>query len=65
MSADFVLEYLKKQGIAITRETYVYLSTLGDQDGSSGVLDGELEAELPEELQHPDFKGEEEDDVRR
>jgi len=60
--SDPVTEYLKKLGIPVTREAYVSLNSLGDADGSE-MLPAEEEAELPEELQHPDFKGE--TDVRR
>jgi len=51
---DFVLEWMKKNNIPVTRENYVALNTLGDADGSD-MLDAEQEAELPAELQHPDF----------
>ena len=47
---DIVLDYMKKKGIPATRENYVALDTLGDQDGK-GVLPAEQEADLPEELQ--------------
>ncbi len=39
----------------MTRENYVSLDTLGDETGED-VLEGENEADIPEDLQHPDFK---------
>ena len=54
---DLLLEYMKRQGIKINRKNYVTLATLGDADGSQ-MLPAEEEAEIPEELQHPDFKEE-------
>jgi hypothetical protein len=59
---DLIVEYLKKHNLPVTRENYVALAFLGDSDGKE-MFDAELEAELPEELQHPDFKGD--PDVRR
>jgi hypothetical protein len=51
---DYVLDYLKKTGVPVTRKNYVGLNTPGaDYDKP---LPAELEAEIPEELQHPDFK---------
>lgn len=47
---DIIVDYLKKHNIPVTRENYVALNTLGDETGKT-VLDGENEAELPEELQ--------------
>jgi hypothetical protein len=54
---DFVLEYLKKHNIPITRDAYINLSTFGDESGED-MLDAELEAALPQDLQHPDFREE-------
>jgi hypothetical protein len=48
--SDLVLEYMKKHDIPVTRENYVSLNTLGDADGGQ-LLEGENEAELPEDLQ--------------
>lgn len=53
--SDLLLEYLKKHNIPVTRENYVTLATLGDQNGSE-PLGAELESELPEGLQHADFR---------
>jgi len=51
---DYVLDYLKKADIPVTRKNYVGLNWPGaDYDKP---LPAELEAEIPEELQHPDFK---------
>ena len=46
---DHVLEHMKKRGIPITRENYLFWNWLGDPPPEP--LDPELEAELPEELQ--------------
>lgn len=54
---NLLLEYLKKHNIPVDRRTFVSLDTLGDESGED-MLDAEMEAELPQELQHPDFKGE-------
>ena len=48
----------EKNSIPVTRKNYVALNTMGDENGED-LLDAELEAELPAELQHPDFKQEE------
>ena len=58
--SDLLFEYMKRHGIPVTRENYVSFNSLGDADGKD-MLDAELEAELPEELQHPDFKEGKED----
>ena len=51
---DYVKAYLEKTGVPVTRRNYVSLNTPGaDYDKP---LPAELEAEIPEELQHPDFK---------
>jgi hypothetical protein len=55
--SDLLLEYMRRRGIEINRENYLQLATLGDESGAE-MLDAELEAELPQELQHPDFKEE-------
>lgn len=55
---DLILEWLQKNGYPVTRETYVTLNTLGDEDGSE-MLPAEEEAELPKNLQHPNFREEE------
>ena len=47
---DYTLEYLKKNGIPVTRENYIGLNWAGDYD-SKQALPAELEASLPEELQ--------------
>lgn len=47
---DYILEYLKENKIPVTRENYILVNSLGDNDGSQ-PLDAEDEAELPEELQ--------------
>jgi len=47
---DHVLEYMKKRGIPITRENYLFWNFLGDPPDE---LDAELEAELPEEIKLP------------
>lgn len=55
---DMIVAYLKKLGIKVDRKTYVTLNSMGDQDGSE-MLPAEEEAELPESLQHSDFREEE------
>jgi len=55
---DLLTEYMERHGIEVNRKNFVTLNTLGDADGSE-MLPAEEEAELPEELQHPDFKQEE------
>jgi hypothetical protein len=51
---DYVLDYLKKADIPVTRKNYVGTNWPGaDYDKP---LPAELEAEIPEELQHEDFK---------
>ena len=51
---DYVLDWLKENNIPATRRSYVGLNWPGaDYDKP---LPAELEAEIPEELQHPDFK---------
>lgn len=52
---DYTLEYLEKNKIPVTRENYVGLNWLGDLDPKE-PLPAELEAELPDDLQHPDVK---------
>jgi hypothetical protein len=56
MSKDIVLEYLKKHGLLTgdrgkDRRTYVELNSMGAADPDEIPLDGELEADLPEEFQ--------------
>ena len=62
-SVNHVINYMRKQGIEVNRKNFVTLNTLGDENGED-MLDAENEAELREELQHPDFKGDE-TNVRR
>jgi hypothetical protein len=50
--ADGTLELLKKYGIPLTRENYLRLAFAGNPPEEP--LDGEIEAELPEELQRVD-----------
>ena len=51
---DYVLDWLKENNIPATRRSYVGLNWPGaDYDKP---LPAELEAEIPEELQHPEFK---------
>lgn len=51
---DYVLDYLKKTGTPVTRKNYVGLNWPGaDYDKP---LPAELEADIPEDLQHPDYK---------
>ncbi len=52
---DYTLEYLKKNEIPVTRANYVEVNWMGDYDPKE-PLPAELEAEIPEELQHEDFK---------
>lgn len=58
MAQDIVLEYMKEEGIPLTRENYIGINWMGDIEDPSKVLPAELEAELPVQFQHPDFKGE-------
>jgi hypothetical protein len=56
MSKDIVLEYLKKHGLLTgdagkDRRTYVSLNWMGDVDPDENPLDGELETELPDDMQ--------------
>lgn len=57
--SDWLLEWMKKNNIPVTRKNYVTLNSLGDEYGKD-MLDAENEAELPQELQHPDFRQREE-----
>ena len=51
---DYVKQYLEKTGVPVTRKNYVGTNWPGaDYDKP---LPAELEAEIPEELQHPEFK---------
>lgn len=52
---DWTLKYMKEANIPITRDNYVELNWMGDYDPKQ-PLPAELESEIPEELQHPDFK---------
>lgn len=48
--SDPIVEYLKKNGIPVTRHNYIGLNWMGDFDPDE-ELPAELEADLPEELQ--------------
>jgi hypothetical protein len=51
---DYVKQFLEKNSIPVTRKSYMGLNWPGaDYDKP---LPAELEAEIPEELQHEDFK---------
>ena len=52
---DHVIEYLKSKNIPVNRRNYIDVNWLGQWDHNK-PLPAELEAEMPEELQHPDFK---------
>ena len=56
---DYVLDYLKKKGTPVTRENYVSTNWPGADPNKP--LPAELEADIPKELQHPDYKGEDND----
>ena len=49
-SKDGTVRLLVEHGIPVTRENYIRLASLGSVNPDE-PLDGELEAELPEELQ--------------
>jgi uncharacterized lipoprotein YmbA len=50
---DYVLNYLKKNNIPVTRQSYIEYNWLGQYDWRK-PLPAELEAELPKELQLKD-----------
>ena len=52
---DYVIEYMKSKNIPVNRKNYIDVNWLGQWDHNK-PLPAELEAEMPEELQHPDFK---------
>jgi len=52
---DHVIEYMKSKNIPITRDNYIQINWMNSWDPKK-PLPAELEAEMPEELQHPDFK---------
>ena len=54
---DYVLDYMKKNDIPMTRKNYIELNWMGQADPNQ-PLPAELEAEMPEELQHSDLKSE-------
>lgn len=47
---DLTVEYLKENGLPVTRENYINTNWLGEYDPAE-PLPAELEASLPEELQ--------------
>ncbi len=50
---DYTLEYMKKNGIPMTRANYVGLNWMGDYDPAR-PLPAELEASIPKEFQLQD-----------
>jgi hypothetical protein len=48
-----MVEWLKKHNIAVTRRNYLTVAYLGDPPAE---LSAEEEAELPEEIQLPEFR---------
>jgi hypothetical protein len=50
---DPVVEWLKKKNIPLTRRNYLNVAYLGDPPAE---LSAEEEAELPEEIQLPEFR---------
>jgi len=62
MTGDPVLEWMRKHGVPLTRQNYLDLNYLGNP---SSTIDPEIEAELPEEVQLPEWheQGNEEEDT--
>lgn len=56
---DIILKYMEENHIPVTRENYIEINSMGDQDPNE-EMDPELEAELPEELQFKNQKPKEE-----
>ena len=52
--SDGVLEYMREKGFSIDRKTYFELAFWGDWDYTL-PLPAEMEAEIPEEVQFPNW----------
>ena len=50
-SDDPIVVFLRENRIRVTRASYLGLAYLGDVANPDEALDGELEADLPKELQ--------------
>jgi hypothetical protein len=48
---DYVLAFMKANGIPVTRANYLEIAYFGDILDPDQPLDAELESELPEEIQ--------------
>jgi hypothetical protein len=48
LAPDYVLEWMKHQGIKVTRKSYLEIAFMGDPPKEP--MDAELEADLPEEI---------------
>lgn len=53
---DPILDWMKKYGVPLTRENYLDLNYLGNVPDEIGP---EIEAELPREVQLPEWRNEE------
>jgi hypothetical protein len=49
MTDDIVLAWMKKEGVPLTRETYLQIAYMGDVPEEIG---GEIEASIPWEIKH-------------
>ena len=49
MSDDIVLAWMKKEGVPLTRDNYIYLAYMGAPPDEIG---GEIEASIPWEIKH-------------
>jgi hypothetical protein len=58
MSADPILTWMRKNDVPITRENYLAINYLGNVPTEIGP---EIEAELPPEVQLPEWRDEEEE----
>jgi hypothetical protein len=51
MMRNLTLELMKKHGVPLTRENYLYIAYMGDVPEEIG---GEIEASIPWEIKHAD-----------